>query len=117
MHPPSRLRQQQLVMIGYMPRGPEVTISLRIVSSAKRDLSYFCMRACCPFLKRLACLSGQLANACMEHQGIALHCSNTKLGFEATFECMTENETAFHFTGVATCEWAKSALWCFTIWC
>ena len=31
-----------------------------------------------PFLKRFARLSGQLANACMEHQGTALHSSNTK---------------------------------------
>ena len=52
------------VMFGYMPRGPNVAIlCLFIVSNAKQDLFYFCTLACCPFLKRLARLSGQLANA------------------------------------------------------
>ena len=40
------------------------------------------MWACCPFLNRLARLSGQLATACLEHNGIALDSSNAKLGFE-----------------------------------
>ena len=63
-------------MCGYMPRGPIVALCLRIVPNAMQDLSYFCMWACCPFLKRLACLSGQLANACLEHKGIALQRSH-----------------------------------------
>ena len=50
-------------MCGYVPRGPNVAISLCIVSNAKQDLFYFCVCAFCPFLKRLARLSGQLANA------------------------------------------------------
>ena len=33
-----------------------------------------------PLLKRLARLSGQLADACLKHQGTALHYSKTKLG-------------------------------------
>ena len=33
-------------------------------------------------MKRLARLSGQLANACMEPMGIALHRRNTKLSFQ-----------------------------------
>ena len=48
-----------------MPRGPNVATSLCTVSNAKQGLSYFCMWACCPFLKRLARLSGQLARLCM----------------------------------------------------
>ena len=51
---------------GYMPRGPNVAISLSIVSTTKQNLCYFCMHACCPFSKRLARLSGQLAISCME---------------------------------------------------
>ena len=62
-------------MIGYMPRCRNVAKSLGIVSHAKQGLSYFCMWACCPFLKRLAHLSDQLANALLEHEGIALDCS------------------------------------------
>ena len=50
-------------MIVYMPRGPNVAISLCIVSNPKQDLCYICMWECCPFLKRLAYLSVQLANA------------------------------------------------------
>ena len=65
-------------MSGYMPRGPKVATRLCTVSNAKQDPSYFCMRACCPFLKRVARLPGQLENACMERKGIALQCSNTK---------------------------------------
>ena len=49
--------------IGYMPRGPNVATSLFIVSNAKLDLSYFCMWACCPVLKSLVRLSGQLESA------------------------------------------------------
>ena len=49
--------------IGYMPRGPNVAMRLCIVSNAKQDPSYFCVCASCPFSKRLARLSGQLANA------------------------------------------------------
>ena len=52
-----------LLTIGYMPQGPNVAICLCIVSNAKQDLSYFYMWVCCPFFKRLARLSGQLANA------------------------------------------------------
>ena len=52
-----------VLLRGYMPRGPNVVISLYIVSNAKQDLSYFCMWACCTFLKRLARLAGHLANA------------------------------------------------------
>ena len=33
-------------------------------------------------LKHLTRLSIQLANACLEHQGVAFHCSNIKLGFK-----------------------------------
>ena len=44
--------------IGYMPRVPNVAKSLDIVSHAKQGLSYSAMWACCPFLKRLARLSG-----------------------------------------------------------
>ena len=40
-------------MSGYMPRGPNVAIKLCIVSSAKQDLSYFCMWARCPFFNAL----------------------------------------------------------------
>ena len=54
-------RPSMQVIFGYMPRGPNVAISLCIVSNAKQDLSYFCMWAWCPFLKRLARLSGHLA--------------------------------------------------------
>ena len=32
-----------LRLFGYMPRGPNVAISLCIVSNARLDLSYFCM--------------------------------------------------------------------------
>ena len=60
------------MMCGDMRRGPNVAIILWILSSGKQDLSYFCMWACCPFLKHLARLSGQLANACLEHDGSAL---------------------------------------------
>ena len=35
------------------------------------------------FWKRVARLSGQLATACLEHQGIAFHCSNTMLSLQA----------------------------------
>ena len=59
-------------MSSCMPRGPNVAISLCVVFNAKQDLSYFCMRACCLFLKRLARLSGRLENACLEQQGIDL---------------------------------------------
>ena len=51
-----------LYVCGCMPRGPNVAISLCIVSNAKQDVSYFCIWACCPVLKRLALLSGHLAN-------------------------------------------------------
>ena len=74
--------QLMMLVSGHMPRGPNVVISLCIVSNVQQDPSYICMWACCPFLKRLDRLSGQLANACMEHQSIDLHCSSTKLGFE-----------------------------------
>ena len=57
------LLQLSLDFFGYMPRGPNVATSLCIVSNAKQDLSYFCMWACCTFLKRLARLAGHLANA------------------------------------------------------
>lgn len=75
-------------MSDYMPRGPNVvtTRSLCIVCNAKQDLSYFYMWACCPFSTRLVCLSGQLENASLEHKGIALQCSNAKLGFEVPIE-------------------------------
>ena len=59
-----------------------MAINLRIVCNAQQDLSYFYTRKCCPFLNHVAHLLGQLTNACLEHQGIAFHCSNTKLGFE-----------------------------------
>ena len=51
------------MMIGDMPRGPNEEISVCIVSNAEQNLSYFCMWACCPFLKRLARPEGQLAHA------------------------------------------------------
>ena len=54
--------------IGYMPRGPNVAVSLCIVSNTKQDLSYFCMWACCPCLKRLARLSGHLAKQCKKYR-------------------------------------------------
>ena len=71
------------LMRGYMPQRPNVAISLCIASNTKSDLSYFCIWARCPFLKRLARLSGQLENACVEHKGIALDSSNAELGYEA----------------------------------
>ena len=58
----TRLEHQRTIF-GYMPRGPNVATSLFIVSNAKLDLSYFCMWACCPVLKSLVRLSGQLESA------------------------------------------------------
>ena len=82
-------RSPEFVTSSYMPGGPGVATSLCIVAHAKQDLSYFCMWECCLFLKRLAHLSGQLANACLEDKGIGLHCSNAKLLFwkEAAYTC------------------------------
>ena len=45
------------------------------------------MRAGCPFLKRLARLSGQLADACLERNDVAFHRRNTEICFQIHNEC------------------------------
>ena len=52
------------MMSAYIPRGPNVAIGLCNVSNAKQDLSYLCMRACCPFSKRLARLPNTIHSVC-----------------------------------------------------
>lgn len=49
----------------------------------KLRLSCIRMRARCPFLQRLTCLSGKLAKTCLEHKGRACHRSDTKLCFQS----------------------------------